>query len=669
VLSTNQLRWYAARLRCMSPGEIARRAQDEARHRTWERRRSSGGPDLLDPHLSLERTFRATLPDGTRCAVPAAARAALLASADALMDGRWQVLGTERDDLVAPDWFLDPSSGRRAPSDVYAFRIQYRSEAVTGNVKQVWELSRHQHLTLLAAAYFISGEQRYAERVAEHLSSWWATNPFLTGIHWTSGIEVGLRLIAWTWIRRLLDEWSPVAALFEHNVHAVRQLYWHQRYLSLFRSRGSSANNHAVAEAAGRLVAADAFPWFVESPAWRAEAARDFRHELARNTFPSGVNRELASEYHGFVAELAYTAAVEADAAGAPLDRDTWTCICGMTDAAAALVDSTGRPPRQGDGDDGAALRVDGASAGGGPWSHLLALGATAFGPCAWWPGAERTNFSTFLGALLQRKRCIPERPDTRPDAFLDAGIVVLRTEPDAPEIWCRCDSGPHGFLRTAAHAHADALSVEVRHGGVDVLCDPGTYCYHGETAWRNYFRSTAAHNTVELAQSDQSRSGGPFLWLRHASSELIAFEADSAKEPRMWSALHTGYRGLSPAAVHRRTVRLYEEWRVLRIVDVIETSGSHALALRFHLGPAVDADLDGATARLHWIAPATGIAHHAVLALPHELQWRAHRGETDPLLGWYSSAFGAKEPTTTLVGTGMSRAPSLELSTTLKFR
>src|SRR4029077_9334049 len=131
--------------------------------------------------------------------------------------------------------------------------------------------------------------------------------------------------------------------------------------------------------------------WFPESSIWSAEAAGDFRHELAHNTFPSGVNRELASEYHGFVAELAYTAAVEADAAGPPLDPDTWTRICRMTDAAAALVDSAGRPPRQGDGDDGSVLQVDGPSATSAPWSGILALGATAFGPRAWWPHADAT--------------------------------------------------------------------------------------------------------------------------------------------------------------------------------------------------------------------------------------------------------------------------------------
>ena len=43
---------------------------------------------------------------------------------------------------------------------------------------------------------------------------------------------------------------------------ALRQIRWHQQYLAAFRSRGSSANNHVIAEAAGQLVASCAFPWF-----------------------------------------------------------------------------------------------------------------------------------------------------------------------------------------------------------------------------------------------------------------------------------------------------------------------------------------------------------------------------------------------------------------------
>ena len=199
--------------------------------------------------------------------------------------------------------------------------------------------------------------------MAGQLRSWYRENPFLSGVHWTSGIEVGIRLISLAWIRRLLDGWPGVAGLFEDDGLAVQQIRWHQQYLDGFRSRGSSANNHVIAEAAGQLVASCAFPWFPESERWRRKSARLLERELMRNTFPSGIGRELASDYQSFVAELGLLAAVEAEAASRPLSTAVWQRLCAMTDSAAALVDERMRAPRQGDGDDGraAAARCPGA--------------------------------------------------------------------------------------------------------------------------------------------------------------------------------------------------------------------------------------------------------------------------------------------------------------------
>ncbi len=64
-------------------------------------------------------------------------------------------------------------------------------------------MSRHHHITVLAAAWWLTQDERYAEAAADQLRSWWRANPFLTGVHWTSGIEAGVRLISWAWIRRL----------------------------------------------------------------------------------------------------------------------------------------------------------------------------------------------------------------------------------------------------------------------------------------------------------------------------------------------------------------------------------------------------------------------------------------------------------------------------------
>ena len=259
----------------MSVPEVSARSADTVRRAVWSSRRVAvGEPAGMPTGLKSSRRFSTPLPPEARHQVPAEAADRLVAAADRLLAGSWTVLGRPRPDIVTPDWFLDPVTGRRAPQDLLAFRVDHRDEAVTGNVKSVWELSRHHHLTVLAGAWWLTRRDDYAEVVDDQLRSWWRENPFLSGVHWTSGIELGIRLISWTWVRRLLDDWPKVADLFEGNDDALRQIWWHQRYLAAFPSRGSSANNHAVAEAAGRLVAACAFPWYAESNRWRWSSAR-----------------------------------------------------------------------------------------------------------------------------------------------------------------------------------------------------------------------------------------------------------------------------------------------------------------------------------------------------------------------------------------------------------
>jgi hypothetical protein len=232
----------------------------------------------------------------------------------------------------------------------------------------------------------------------------------------------------------------------------------------------------------------------------------------------------------------------------------------------------------------------------------------------------------------------------------------------DSPEIWVRLDGGPHGFGSLAAHAHADALSAEVRHGGVDILADPGTYCYHGEPEWRKYFQSTIGHNTVEVDGQWQSVRGGAFLWLRHARGHEIAVADDGTVAS--WSAQHDGYARLRPPAVHRRSVRMDRAARSIEITDEIR-GGSHDVRLAWHLGPEVEAELDGAVAALGWTAGSARWT--ARLTLPGGMRWNLHRAETDPILGWYSSGLGRRVPAWTLLGSGRS-TPDCPLVTLLEF-
>jgi len=171
--------WYLRRLSRMTPDEVIGRARTVVRIRRW--RRFLDDPAEAGRMCLPVRQFSAVLADGVAATIPNVAKTRLLVTAERLLEGHAEFFGVARNDLVAPDWSFDPKTGRHAPTDGYAFDIDYRNEQVVGDIKQLWELSRHHHLTVLAAAFAVTRDDRYARRVADHLKSWWAANPPLRG--------------------------------------------------------------------------------------------------------------------------------------------------------------------------------------------------------------------------------------------------------------------------------------------------------------------------------------------------------------------------------------------------------------------------------------------------------------------------------------------------------
>jgi Heparinase II/III-like protein/Heparinase II/III N-terminus len=641
--------WYAARLRRMGARELASRLRDEGLKTRWRRLQGRPAPvsaPILETGPAIDRVE----------AAPAIGDP-ILVEADALLAGRLRILGRDTAlPLAGADWFRDPDTGIEAPREAYAFDIEARDPAVSGNHKFLLEPSRLQHVTLLAAAYYLTGREAFAALAAAQLRSWWSANPFLTGIHWSSGIEVALRLVSFSWARRLLAGWTGVGDCFEKSDLARDQIFRHLQYLARLRSHGSSANNHLLAELLGLYVGASAFPWFAHCRTWRLSAERGLEAEAMRQVFPDGQSREQASDYHGFVLEMLMTAAAEGMLARRPFSPGFHGVITRMADAWAAMLDCRGRPPRQGDTDDAFAVLLDPPDRQRRPAS-LLAAAGSLIGASGWWPAAAPDFRSRLFGAIADSCNppvpVIEARPAERPHLFPEAGLALLRdVEPREDELWCRCDHGPHGYLSIAAHAHADALSVELRHGGIDIFADPGTYCYLTEPEFRRYFRSTIGHNTLEIGGLDQARYGGPFLWLDAPESELLGASGLESGRLAQWSARHRGYARQAGQPVHERSVTLDRIERRIQISDRVAVAGNFPLRLAFHLGPQVTALLDGDVATLRWSC--AGRPWQGRLNLPTALNWRAFRGSLAPTAGWYSPAFGHRMPATSLIGEGL---------------
>jgi hypothetical protein len=626
--------WYWNRLTAMGPREIGGRLLDRLRERRW--RRLYFARDRK-PNVQIgDADFRGGLSRPEADDAPEPARTKLIECANRLLEGRWHTFEIERTDLLHDtDWHWDARHGTQVPPQAYAFDIRLR--ATQFDPKYVWELSRHHQTTVLAMAFRLTGEERYAIAAAAQIESWIAANPFLHGINWSSGIEIGMRLIAFVWTRRLLESWPHVRDHFEQNVRFVETVFLHQWVLARRHSDGSSANNHLLYEMAGLLIAASAMPWFAHSPTWQSKARRILEREFPKQVFPSGYSRELASEYDGFVLETLMLCLVEASLTTKPFDAAMWGIARRMGACLDEISDGHGHPPRQGDSDDASGLLLDAQPYD--RWADLADITTTWFG--------SATQAPASLRAWLLAPLAKPDNASKveRPSVAKDAGLIILRARRGTPEeIYCAFDAGPHGYLSIAAHAHADALAIELRYGGKPVLVDPGTYLYAGP--WRDYFRSTAAHNTVELGGVDQSTGGGPFLWTTQARATILernGFNEDARRA--MAEAEHDGYARTPFGGHHRRRVSLDRGTQEVVIRDAVSVAHAARCRVHYHLHPDIACELNDGCATL-LCGDAT--IH---LDLPPALAWSAVRGREAPGLGWYSPAYGIKVPTTTLVG------------------
>ncbi len=140
-------------------------------------------------------------------------------------------------------------------------------------------------------------------------------------------------------------------------------------------------------------------------------------------------------------------------------------------------------------------------------------------------------------------------------------------------------DCGGVGAL-SGGHGHADALSIEAAVHGRALFVDSGTYTYHESRDLRDYFRSTAAHNTLVVDDLSSSEPGNAFSWRSRAEARQDLWIAD----PRFdfFEGSHNGYKRLASPGTHKRSIMFLKgDYWIMR--DVFETAGEHEYSLNFH--------------------------------------------------------------------------------------
>jgi uncharacterized heparinase superfamily protein len=611
-------RWaaFARKAARRPPGFLIRRGVDELRRqafRPWGRLR----PLLLTEKALLratnsasidalwQRLARAAFPVETHAsqewacrfnsARPETARA-IVSDADRLLRHEFDLLGSGIVPLgTALPWHDDFKVGRRWPLQ-YGPDIDYNELDKPSDVKVPWELSRCQHFSRLGQAYWLTREERYAREFVEEVSDWLAANPWTRGVNWTCTMDVALRAVSWIWAFRYFAD-APSCRSHEFRSAFLRSLFLHGEYVASNVEMSDINGNHYTVDGVGLVFLGLIFRGAAAAAKW-LEAGKDIVYgEILSQVWPDGVDFEQSVAYHRLVLESFLTSYVCLRTAGEGVPRAAWERLERMLEFVSAYTKPNGQAPLIGDADDGRVQKFGLQDVN--DHRYLLSTGAVLF---------RRPDFKTAAGFFSDESfwllgpegadafETLPVAPPIQSKAFPDGGFYVMR-HADTHVI---VDCAEVGMRGRGGHGHNDILSFELFLKGANIVTDCGAYLYTASREWRNRFRSTAFHNTLQVDGEELNRFiSADEMWRLRDDARPMDVVWWSDENADVLRAAHGGYTRLDSPVTHAREW-LFDKIRQRVVVrDIVRGRDVHHLVWRFHLDPAVEASADASTIRM----------------------------------------------------------------------
>ena len=584
--------------------------------------------------------------------------------AEKILEGKFDLLGYENLNFgTKVNWHYEPIADKHIPFKHWKQFDELATDE-SGDKKIVWELNRHQYFFTLGVAYWLTGDERYAETFARHLDCWMQENPSGIGINWVSSLEVSFRAVSWIWAFHFFKD-SPhlTPELFQK---ALKFVYQHGRHLLKYLSTYYSPNTHLTGEALGLYYLGTQFPFFKAARNWRETGEKILFEELDRQILDDGVYFEQSTWYQRYTTDFYTHFLILKTLSGEETDKDLQmklgAKLQSLVDFLMYVTRPDGTTPIVGDDDGGRCLPL--GSGRCDDFRHVLSTNAILF---------ERGDYKLVAGEFAEETLWLlgsagaqsyeflrARQPIETSAAFESGGYFVMRDGWTDTDNFMLIDCGEIGAL-SGGHGHADALSIDAAVGGVTTLIDSGTYTYHESEALRDAFRSTEAHNTLTIDGKSQSETGGKFSWKTKANADLKRW----VSEPRFnfFEGAHNGYERFG--ATHTRSVLfLKNDYWIVR--DFVEASGKHDYKLNFHYASAANPQIESAENNVACVAENSS----RIFTFADNGDWqrtessistRYGKRTAAPLLQFSSSGIGAQEFFTFILPTDVDAAQVIE--------
>jgi hypothetical protein len=543
------------------------------------------------------------------------------------------------------NWHFDPISGFEWPR---RFWTHYDLLGVPpADAKIIHELNRHQHLPRLGRAFFLTNDETYAQEAVAQMESWIDQNPTWNGINWQSSLEIAIRTLSWLWTIFLI---LPSNSIDEASLRRImKALFTQLDQVYRYPSTYTSPNTHLIGEAAALFIAGVVFQELPRAEHWRKFSEATLVNEMQRQVSLDGVYCELSTYYHCYAADFYLHVLTLARSNGIALPDWMWGRLNQMCEVVMHFTRSDGTIPLLGDDDGGRVLMLgssdyrsyrDGLCSGAvlfqrGDFKHQAGEFSEAtlwlLGPEAW----------SLFKAVPVHTNCELSK------SYPQAGYFVHRSGWGSADSHLVFDCGGLGDP-SGGHGHADSLSFTLFCGGRDLLIDPGTSVYNCQPEYREYFRSTAAHNTVVVDGISQSRTRGTFAWKSKAAARLRS--QFSLQDIEYVDGEHDGYAGRGNGITHRRRV-IYIRPNYWIVLDELRGTGEHQFDFLYHFGQESKLNVFGDENRGE--VDCRGSSGKAGLQLflyaSDSIRADAVCGQQRPIQGWSSERYGERRPSSVL--------------------
>jgi hypothetical protein len=467
-----------------------------------------------------------------------------------------------------------------------------------------------------------------AKLLGQILSQWIQANRIGEGVGWHS-YPIARRIVNWVQAFSLAAQESIFDGRTKES-EWLSSLYQQTRYLE-DHLEFDCLGNHLLANGKA-LVFAGLFFGGETGRRWIDLGQRILWRGLGDQILDDGGHQERSPMYHAIVLQDYLEVLLAYQLNERPVPEWVRDRLILMTDFLDGVRHPDGEIPLFGD----SALGIAHSP------SDILATAERLLRMPGRWTGARPGLFCALLAptpAGSTQMTSVPRRLST---SWCATGYVKLTGATPGDEMIV--DTKPLGPPHLPAHGHCSLFSYELSIGGQRIIVDSGVEEYQ-PGPWRDFWRSSRAHNTVIVDGAQQTEMWGSF----RAGERVQLLESRYRRTDgfSVFMGTHGGFAGQRRRTPHRRIIAAFRRgmWFIL---DEISGSGPHLVESLVHLVPKAQCSvstsfatvsLDNIQLRIYPYAPATGDSASISFV----------RGSTNPIQGWYAAEFGKREANTVL--------------------